>query len=65
MGNIQQRAGRVRIRLGGNTQEFAGWVDHIPDRKAIEKDLEIDTKNPVRPGLNLFLKSGSALTRVP
>ena len=38
MANVKQRAGSVRVRVGGNTQETAVMVDSIPDGKAIEKD---------------------------
>ncbi|KAI6122360.1 glycoside hydrolase family 79 protein [Pisolithus croceorrhizus] len=31
MSNIRQRAGEVRIRVGGNTQETASLVDSLPD----------------------------------
>lgn len=37
MGNIQQRAGAVRVRLGGNTQERASMIDFIPDGRVIGK----------------------------
>lgn len=37
MGNIQQRAGAVRVRLGGNTQERAAMIDHLPDGRVIAK----------------------------
>ncbi|KAF9555149.1 hypothetical protein CPC08DRAFT_145293 [Agrocybe pediades] len=39
MANIQQRAGRIMIRVGGNTQETAVLVDSIADGKILEKDL--------------------------
>jgi hypothetical protein len=47
MGNIQQRAGRVVVRVGGNTQETAVLVDSTPDGKILEKDLK-GISNPVR-----------------
>lgn len=47
MANIQQRAGRVVIRVGGNTQETAVLVDSTPDGKILEKDLT-RISNPVR-----------------
>ena len=47
MGNIQQRAGRVVIRVGGNTQETAVLVDSTPDGRILEKDLT-RISNPVR-----------------
>lgn len=37
MANIQQRAGRVQIRVGGNTQERAVLVDSLDHGKIIEK----------------------------
>jgi hypothetical protein len=37
MANIQQRAGHVMVRIGGNTQETAVLVDSTPDGKVIEK----------------------------
>jgi hypothetical protein len=47
MGNIQQRAGKVVIRVGGNTQETAVLVDSTPDGRILEKDLT-RISNPVR-----------------
>jgi hypothetical protein len=46
MSNIQQRAGGVKIRLGGNTQDFAMFVDSIPDGHALTKEMS-DNNNPV------------------
>lgn len=46
MSNIQERAGAVHIRAGGNTQETATLVDSIADNKIIEKQ-GIDPNNPV------------------
>jgi len=40
MANIQQRVGRINIRVGGNTQETATLVASTPDGKILEKDLE-------------------------
>ena len=51
MANIQQRAGRVMVRVGGNTQETAVLVDNIADGKILEKDLSRIT-NPV--GISSF-----------
>ncbi|KAJ7493667.1 glycoside hydrolase family 79 protein [Mycena latifolia] len=41
MANIQQRAGSVRVRVGGNSQESATLVDAsaIPDGKILQKNL--------------------------
>ena len=40
MANLQQRTGRINIRVGGNTQETATLVDSTPDGKILEKDLQ-------------------------
>ncbi|KJA24885.1 glycoside hydrolase family 79 protein [Hypholoma sublateritium FD-334 SS-4] len=37
MANIQERAGSVLVRLGGNTQEYAVMVDTLPDGHTIAK----------------------------
>lgn len=37
MANIQERAGSVLVRLGGNTQEYAVMVDALPDGHTIAK----------------------------
>ncbi len=47
MALITERAGRVYIRIGGNSQETATLVDSLPDGAAIEKDKAAST-NPVR-----------------
>jgi hypothetical protein len=47
MANIAQRAGGVKIRIGGNTQETAVMVDSTPDGRILEKNLT-NTSNPVR-----------------
>jgi hypothetical protein len=46
MSNIRERAGEVRIRVGGNTQETATLVDSLPGGVMIMK-AEIDPNNPV------------------
>lgn len=49
LGNIQQRAGGVHIRLGGNTQDSAQFADNLELGKMIEKDkssLENPTQTP-------------------
>ncbi|KAF8064391.1 glycoside hydrolase family 79 protein [Lyophyllum atratum] len=47
MANIQQRAGRVYIRVGGNTQETAVLVASTPDGRILEKDT-VGVKNPTQ-----------------
>jgi len=47
MTNIAQRAGGVRIRVGGNTQETAVLVASTSDGRILEKNLTGVT-NPVR-----------------
>ncbi|KAJ6573387.1 glycoside hydrolase family 79 protein [Mycena vulgaris] len=39
MANIQQRAGSVMIRVGGNTQESATLVDELPNGRILSKNL--------------------------
>lgn len=46
MANIIQRAGAVHIRLGGNTQDFAYYVESIQDGHALGKE-HIELRNPV------------------
>jgi hypothetical protein len=46
MANLQQRVGRIKIRVGGNTQETAVLVDSTPDGKILEKDIN-GVSNPV------------------
>ena len=48
MAQIQHRAGGLHIRMGGNTQDFAYWVDSIPNGHATSKEKS-DPKNPVCP----------------
>lgn len=38
MANLQERAGSVSIRLGGNTQEFATQVDSLPEGHTFGKE---------------------------
>ncbi|KAJ6612683.1 glycoside hydrolase family 79 protein [Mycena sp. CBHHK59/15] len=47
MANIQERAGAVHVRIGGNTQEFAYYVDTLPENRAISKE-KADTNNPTQ-----------------
>lgn len=47
MSIINERAGGVHIRVGGNTQETAVFVESLADGAMIEKDKG-DATNPVR-----------------
>ena len=47
MANLRQRAGSVRVRVGGNTQDTATLVASTPDGAALEKDYG-SSQNPVR-----------------
>ncbi|KAK7044575.1 glycoside hydrolase superfamily [Favolaschia claudopus] len=47
LANIQERAGAVHVRIGGNTQEFAYFVDTLPEDRAISKE-KADTNNPTQ-----------------
>ncbi|KAF7344500.1 hypothetical protein MSAN_01931900 [Mycena sanguinolenta] len=47
MANIQERAGAVYMRIGGNTQEFAFYVDSLPEDRAISKQ-KADSNNPTQ-----------------
>lgn len=46
MENIVQRAGSVHVRCGGNTQDYAYYVDTLPEGKSISKE-SASTTNPV------------------
>jgi hypothetical protein len=46
MSILNQRAGRVNIRVGGNTQEEATLVDSLPDGRLLQKD-QASQANPV------------------
>jgi len=46
MGSLTQRGGRVNIRCGGNTQDYATLVASLPDGKIIEK-AQTGNTNPV------------------
>jgi hypothetical protein len=49
MQSLQDRAGRVDIRVGGNTQETATMVDRLPEGRIISKDVTLgEQSNPVR-----------------
>ncbi|KAI0633084.1 glycoside hydrolase family 79 protein [Trametes polyzona] len=70
MSLVAERAGRVHVRVGGNTQDFARMVPSLEDGKAIEKQ-KVNTNNPTQtPGLLytteiLYLLSNiSSLTNV-
>lgn len=55
LATVAERAGSVRIRVGGNTQEYATLVDSLPDYEIIAKDKSSST-NPVSA---LFLFCGA------
>ncbi|PPQ81022.1 hypothetical protein CVT26_002903 [Gymnopilus dilepis] len=70
MANLQQRVGRINIRVGGNTQETATLVESTPDGKILEKDKEGAT-NPTQtpplvytPDLLYMLRNVSDLVNV-
>ncbi|KAF7315155.1 Glyco-hydro-79C domain-containing protein [Mycena indigotica] len=52
MANLQQRAGSVMVRVGGNTQESAKMVDSLPDGRILMKDLENVTGTTQTPPLD-------------
>ncbi|KAG6882327.1 hypothetical protein C0995_014974, partial [Termitomyces sp. Mi166 len=39
MANLQERSGRVNIRVGGNSQDTAVLVSSTPDGKILEKNI--------------------------
>lgn len=47
MANLQQRAGAIKIRVGGNTQETATLVESTPDGRILEKDI-LGVSNPTQ-----------------
>lgn len=55
MVNIIQRAGAVHIRLGGNTQDFAYYVESIQDGHALGKE-HIELRNPTDTPAVLYTK---------
>ncbi|KAH9914072.1 glycoside hydrolase family 79 protein [Epithele typhae] len=70
MSIIAQKAGKVHVRVGGNTQDFAYVVDSLADGKVIEKDKE-DASNPtstpvlaLTPDLLYMLANVSSLVNV-
>ncbi|KAF9003830.1 hypothetical protein BDZ89DRAFT_967337 [Hymenopellis radicata] len=70
MANIQQRAGYIRIRVGGNTQETAKFVDTLPDGKMINKDVGSSSNPTQTPPLDyttdlfILMKSISSFVNV-
>ncbi|OSD00696.1 hypothetical protein PYCCODRAFT_1437022 [Trametes coccinea BRFM310] len=46
LATVAERAGAVRIRVGGNTQETATLVDSLPDNAMIVKDSPVQTTDP-------------------
>ena len=51
LSNLQARAGRVVVRVGGNSQETAVLVPSLPDGLTLEKDKS-RLYNPVGPKRN-------------
>jgi hypothetical protein len=47
MANLEERAGSVVVRLGGNTQEYAKLVDSLPNGNTFQKDMT-DLQGTVR-----------------
>ncbi|KAI9058697.1 glycoside hydrolase family 79 protein [Trametes sanguinea] len=46
LATVAERAGAVRIRVGGNTQETATLVDSLPNNAMIVKDSPVQTTDP-------------------
>lgn len=44
MSNLEERAGAVVIRLGGNTQEFAAMVPSLPNGSTFSKGASNSTQ---------------------
>lgn len=55
LANLQERAGRVLIRVGGNSQETAVLVPSLADGATLEKD-QSRAYNPV--GLRQYFLGG-------
>lgn len=53
MSNIVSRAGRVNIRVGGNTQDYAFMVASLPGNKIISK-LQTGNTNPTQTPTLMF-----------
>ncbi|KAF5347313.1 hypothetical protein D9756_009931 [Leucocoprinus leucothites] len=51
MANLQERAGHVLIRIGGNTQEYAVMVDHLDNGRAIAKEKASLTQTTLTPAV--------------
>ncbi|EKM76173.1 hypothetical protein AGABI1DRAFT_115938 [Agaricus bisporus var. burnettii JB137-S8] len=49
--NLQERAGHVLIRLGGNTQEYAVMVDQLENGRAIAKEKASLTQTTLTPAV--------------
>ncbi|KAJ3493949.1 hypothetical protein NLJ89_g10909 [Agrocybe chaxingu] len=68
MANIEERAGSVLIRLGGNTQEYATMVDELPNGNALAKEdsgTKATTETPaVLYTKDLFYIAGNISTMV-
>ncbi|KAG6815750.1 hypothetical protein H0H87_011662 [Tephrocybe sp. NHM501043] len=70
MANLQERSGRVNIRVGGNTQETAVLVESTSDGKILEKNIT-GSSNPTQtppliytPDLLYMMGNISALVNV-
>lgn len=46
MSIVAERAGQVNIRVGGNSQDTASWVESLPGGDIIAKDT-VSSTNPV------------------
>ncbi|CAK5262555.1 unnamed protein product [Mycena citricolor] len=53
MANVQARAGSVRIRVGGNTQDYAVLEPSLPSGKMLGKESQIST-NPTKTPILLY-----------
>ncbi|KAJ7204663.1 glycoside hydrolase family 79 protein [Mycena pura] len=47
LANIQERVGAVHVRIGGNTQEYAYFVETLDEGRAISKE-KANTNNPTQ-----------------
>ncbi|KAJ7634683.1 glycoside hydrolase family 79 protein [Roridomyces roridus] len=45
--NVAERAGELHVRVGGNTQDYAFFVETLPEDRAISKQ-SADTNNPTQ-----------------